>query len=65
VEKVGRVAGALGEADEQGSCQRGIAGADVGLERAARQEERVDMMSKFQPCLRAIPSAFGTLGVSM
>ena len=47
------------------SCHGGIPDlASTRTERRDRKKE-VDMMSKLHPCLRAMPSARGTFGVSM
>ena len=47
------------------SCQRGMPEWAAGLSARRDRKNDVDMMSNCQPSLRAIASAFGTLGVSM
>ena len=47
------------------SCQRGMPECAAGLSARRDRKNDVDMMSKCQPCLRAIASAFGTFGASM
>src|SRR5580693_9813823 len=47
------------------SCQRGIPEWAAGFSERRDRKNDVDMMSKCQPSLRAIASAFGTLGDSI
>src|SRR6185437_11084640 len=47
------------------SCQDGIPDFAAGLSARRDRKKEVDMMSNYQQCLRAIASAFGTLGCSM
>ena len=47
------------------SCQRGIPEEAAGFSDLRERKNDVDMMSNFKPNLRAVPSAFGTFGVSM
>src|SRR5258705_6088818 len=47
------------------SCQGGMPEWADGLMARRDRKNDVDMMSKVQPCLRAIASAFGTFGSSM
>src|SRR5215468_12537451 len=47
------------------SCHDGIPDFADGFSARRDRKNDVDMMSNCQPCLRAIASAFGTLGCSM
>src|SRR5437868_7316213 len=47
------------------SCQRGMPEWAAGLSERRDRKNDVAMMSKCQPCLRAMASAFGTFGCSM
>src|SRR5688572_17860114 len=47
------------------SCQRGMPECEDGLIVRRDRKNDVDMMSKLQPCLRAMISALGTFGDSM
>ena len=47
------------------SCHDGMPDFADGLSERRDRKNDVDIMSNCQPCLRAIASAFGTLGCSM
>jgi apoptosis-inducing factor 3 len=47
------------------SCHGGIPDLSSGRTERRDRKKEVDMMSKLDPCLRAIPSARGTFGISM
>jgi hypothetical protein len=47
------------------SCHGGIPDLSSGRTERRDRKKEVDMMSKLHPCLRAIPSARGTFGISM
>jgi hypothetical protein len=59
------VVGGAAEADDSKSCQRGMPECAAGFSARRDRKNDVDMMSNYQPSLRAIANVFGTLGDSM